>query len=103
MTSYYMGVLLGGAIGGMVPIWFLSWLTSKGMKKVPAHPRIVYSGLVAYVIAIVIGGFGYADGGSWNPGSSWVSYLISLMLVIALRTAALQRKVKTEREDLADG
>ena len=84
-------VLLAGAAGGIPLIYFTSWLLGKTMTRIPVKPRIIYSAIAACVLAVVVGGFGAADGGSWNP-SSWPSYVLATAIVIPIRLYAAKRK-----------
>ena len=83
-----MAVILVEAAGGIIPIWVVSWLVGKvpPFKSMSATLNIVYTGLVAYAVAVVLVGFGEANGGPWNPGYGWITYLVSLVIVVVLRT-----------------
>lgn len=95
-----MALILAGAAGGILLVWLLSWLVGKvpPFKSLSRSLNILYSGVAAYVVAVVLVGFGEADGGPWNPGYWWIAYLISLVIVIVLRTtfAAMRERKKVE-------
>ena len=71
------------ALGGIVLIWVVAWLIGLGLKKLDATKRIIYSSFASYIIAVILSGFGNANGGSWNPYI--VEYALSLGFVIAIR------------------
>lgn len=71
------------AIGGIVPIWFIAWLFSLTLKKLDITKKILYSSFASYIVAIIISGFGNANGGTWNP--MILEYALSLIFVIVIR------------------
>lgn len=83
-----MAVILSGAAGGIIPIWLISWLVGKIplLRSLTRSLNILYSGLVAYAVSVALTGFGAADGGPWDPGYMWIAYLVSLVIVVMLRT-----------------
>lgn len=95
-----MAFILLVAAGGMIPIWLISWLVGKipPLKSLTPSLNILYSGFVAYAASVALAGFGAADGGSWDPGYMWIAYLVSLVMVVVLRTtfAATRERKKVE-------
>ena len=71
-------------IGGVIPVWLLSllfgWLL---LKKAELKTKIYVSVLIAFVVAVIISGFGNANGGQFNP--MFVEYVISAVIVICIR------------------
>ena len=57
-------------------IWFC-------VKKTWWNRKIIYSSLASYVVAIILSGFGNANGGPWNP--MILEYALSLIFVIVIR------------------
>lgn len=55
------------ALGGIAPIWLIAWIF----------------GFASYIVAIIISGFGNANGGPWNP--MIIEYALSLIFVILIR------------------
>ena len=78
------------ALGGIVPICLVAWLIGLGLKKLDATKRIIYSSFASYIIAVILSGFGNANGGSWNPFI--VEYALSLGFVIAIRLGLHSRR-----------
>jgi hypothetical protein len=95
-----MAVILSGAAGGIIPIWVISWLVGKipPLTSLSRPLNILYSGLAAYAVTVALAGFGAADGGPWDPGYMWIAYLVSLVIVVVLRTtfAAMRERRKVE-------
>tara|TARA_B100000700_G_C14457599_1_gene584596 strand:+ start:153 stop:428 length:276 start_codon:yes stop_codon:yes gene_type:complete len=71
-------------IGGVIPIILISLLISRfAFKDLDNNKKVIYSTLVAYLIALIISGFGNANGGPFDP--LFFEYLFSSILVIAIR------------------
>ena len=74
---------LAVAIGGIVPIWLIGSLVGRlFLKNMEAGRKILVSTAIAYVIGLVISGFG-ADDGGFSP--YYGQYFISSLMVIGLR------------------
>ena len=71
------------ALGGIAPIWFIAWIFGFALKKLGGTEKIIYSSLASYVVAIILSGFGNANGGPWNP--MILEYALSLIFVIVIR------------------
>ena len=71
-------------IGGIIPVWLLSllfgWLL---LKNAEPKKKIYVSVCIAFAVAIIISGFGNANGGPFNP--MIVEYVISAVIVICIR------------------
>lgn len=80
-------------IGGIGPVWLLSllfgWLL---LKNTEAKKKIYISVAIAFAVAIIISGFGNANGGPFNP--MIVEYLISAVIVICIRLGIASFKTK---------
>ena len=75
-------LFLAVAIGGIVPIWLIGLLVGRlFFKNMEAGRKILVSTAIAYVIGLVISGFGANDG--FSPLYS--QYFISSLMVIGLR------------------
>ena len=71
-------------IGGVIPIILISLLVSRfAFKDFDNNKKVIYSTLVAYLIALIISGYGNANGGPFNP--FFFEYLFSSILVVAIR------------------
>ena len=71
-------------LGGIFPIWLVAYLLGRFIfKSLAVTQMFAVTTLLAYVVAIVVSGYGSADGGSWNPPIT--SYTISALLVFCLR------------------
>lgn len=85
--------MIYAAIGGIVPIWLLSllfgWLL---LKNAEAKKKIIVSVSIAFAVAIIISGFGNANGGPFNP--MIVEYVISAVIVICIRLGIESFKTK---------
>tara|TARA_B100001093_G_scaffold515189_1_gene590961 strand:- start:1599 stop:1865 length:267 start_codon:yes stop_codon:yes gene_type:complete len=72
------------AVGGMVPIWLVGLLVGRFIfKNMETSKKINYSTLVAYIVAVILSGFGNMDGGAYSP--QFLTYFLSSVLVIAIR------------------
>ena len=76
--------MLYAVIGGVIPVWLLSllfgWLLLKNAKP---KKKIYVSVCIAFAVAIIISGFGNANGGPFNP--MIVEYVISSLFVLFAR------------------
>lgn len=61
-----IGLLLGGTIGVFVLQNILEWAIFKRIADDPVVGKLG-STAAAYVLAVIIYGFGSADGGAWRP------------------------------------
>jgi hypothetical protein len=71
------------ALGGIAPIWLIAWIFGFALKKLDKTKIIIYSSFASYIVAIIISGFGNANGGPWNP--MIIEYALSLIFVILIR------------------
>lgn len=80
-----MEYLLLTGFGGMFPIWLIGALIAKfALKKLDIKPKILLSTLIAYVLALIISGFGASDdSGGFRP--MYVEYFLSSILAIVMR------------------
>lgn len=94
-----MAYLLGSLMGAFLIMGILSRIAmgmlGKPMGDTPT--RIVVSGVGAYALGIILAGWGNADGGPWNPGSSFVFYLIGVVAWIALDFRGLANRQEAAR------
>ena len=81
------------AIGGIGPIWFVAWLFGFALKRLDATKKILYSSLASYIFAIILSGFGNANGGPWNPMVT--EYAISLIFVLLIRNK--KKKIRSKK------
>tara|TARA_B110000208_G_scaffold95487_1_gene119622 strand:+ start:182 stop:466 length:285 start_codon:yes stop_codon:yes gene_type:complete len=87
----YMDVpFLAMAIGGIVPIWLIGLLVGRlFFKNMEAGRKILVSTAIAYVIGLVISGYGANDGFSPSYGPDFISFL--LVLGLRFLTRALRK------------
>jgi hypothetical protein len=87
---------LGSIVGGCILIFLLSalieWAAIKRMTN-DAKLGVFVSVAAATAVAIVLAGFGNADGGPYNPGEMAVPSLISGAIVAAIRFLLRARQV----------
>lgn len=74
--AYVLGSLAGALITTLLVSRLIRWLL-KAMGDSKA--RVIATAALTYVVAIVLAGFGNADGGPWNPGTSWGFYAIGTL------------------------
>lgn len=90
-----MTYLIGAFVGGAIIIYLLSalieWAVVKRVVDVPAA-AITACTVLAMVLAIVLYGFGNADGGPWNPLPGGLAYVIAGAFVCFGRIALRRRK-----------
>lgn len=96
--------LLGSIAGGVLIIYLMSvlleWAFFKRIVDIPELGKAL-SVAFAVIAAVIIAGFGNADGGPWNPGSSLYGYVIGGAIVLALRLWAYRRRAERSEEGLA--
>lgn len=93
-----MASFIGQAVGGILAIYLLSLLVEWALIKRVMDDSVVgcwVSVGVAYALAVLIYGFGNADGGPWNPGRGFYVYAIGAVVVGVLRS---RRRLRDLRE-----
>ena len=88
-------ILIAMVLGGMFAIYFLASLLEWAIFKrvVDTAPvGITLSIITAVALAIVLYGFGNADGGPWNPLPGGVAYIVAGGIVWALKLASYRRR-----------
>lgn len=73
--AYLLGSLAGALITTLLVSRLIRWLL-KAMGDSKA--RVIATAALTYAVAIILQGFGNADGGPWNPGSSWWLYAVGV-------------------------
>jgi hypothetical protein len=101
-----MAYLLGQFVGGLIIIYLLSvfveWALVKRILDTPTV-GIVVSTLAATVLAIILYGFGNADGGPWTPMPGAMIYIVSGAVVTVGRLLSRRRyDEKNARAGAAD-
>jgi hypothetical protein len=99
-----MAVLLGTTVGGLIIIYLLSSLLEWAiMKRVLDSPTqgIPASVAVAVVLAIILYGFGNADGGTWNPLPGGIGYIVAGIMIWLARLFAWRRREAQASEGVA--
>lgn len=98
-----MAVMLGQFTGGLVAMLILSRITMWALKGVGDNPRrIGLAHALAFALAIVLGGFGFADGGAPRFGYAAASYALPALIVLAVDFLALKGR-RSRRGDQAAG
>lgn len=83
-----MAALAGQIFGGTILVFILSWLIDRFSTRemgASVAVRAIGPTIFAVGIAIVLYGFGNANGGPWNPGSGLIAYPIGGLIVSFLR------------------
>lgn len=74
-----MAYLIGGVIGAIIATFILSRIVRWALKFMgDTNNRVLATAAVSYVLAVTLAGFGNANGGPWNPGSSLFLYGIGV-------------------------
>ena len=90
-----MLAIMAVALGGMVSIFLVSLLVGRFIfKNKEIKKKIIYSTLVSYLIAVLLSGFGNANGGPFNP-MFFDEYFISTVMLIALRLLLIKIRERT--------
>lgn len=81
------------AVSGMIPIWLLSLLTGRlFFKDMETSKKINYSTSTAYVLGVILSGFGNMNGGNFSP--FYVEYFLSAIFLILIRQGILKARGK---------
>lgn len=78
--AWMLGAIFGAILAGALFTRLVWWLLGLALKMTDDVPRAVATALISYPLMIVLGGWGNADGGPWNPGPFWVTYLFAVAL-----------------------
>jgi hypothetical protein len=95
-----IGQLVGATILVTLLSLFLEWAIFKRVLDSPAM-GIPAATAAAVALAIILYGFGNADGGPWNPMPGGLAYLVSGFIVAGIRLVGYRRREAT-REGTAD-
>lgn len=75
--AYIVGLFVGALL--FAYLWSRLWrFLVRKFGKVSDPRRLWIAYLLAWGLAVVIGGFGYADGGAWNGGKAFLIYTPAL-------------------------
>lgn len=86
------------ALGGIIPILLIALLVGRiFLKNMETKKKILVSTSIAYVLGLVISGFGNANGGAFAP--LYFEYLLSSVFVICLRFALLGIRGNKQTQD----
>ena len=92
-----MGAAMIVALGGIVPIFLISLLIGRFVfKNKEIKKKVIYSTLIAYLIALLISGFGNANGGPFNP--MIFEYSISTLMLIAFRLLLIKIRTASKKK-----
>ena len=76
--------MVGYYIGGSIAVYLLSLLLGRFFfRKQNEKKKIIYSVALAFIVAVILSGFGAADGGPFNPQVA--TYFISSVIVLIFR------------------
>ena len=76
--------MVGYYIGGSIAVYLLSLLLGRFFfRKQNEKKKIIYSVASAFIVAVILSGFGAADGGPFNPQVA--TYFISSVIVLIFR------------------
>ena len=87
--------MIGMTLGGMIAVYFVATLLEWAIFKrvVDTAPvGITLSVAAAVVLAVILYGFGNADGGPWNPLPGGISYVLGGAVVWALKLWSYRRR-----------
>jgi hypothetical protein len=88
-----MEIIIIAALGGLIPVYLVSLLVGRiFFKNTEMKKKILYSTLISYVVAIIISGFGNANGGPFNP--MYIEYALSAITLIGIRNLYFNIKNK---------
>lgn len=93
---------IGMTIGGMIAVYFLASLLEWAIFKRVANAApvgITLSVVAAVALAVVLYGFGNADGGPWNPLPGGVAYILAGGIVWALKLASYRRRASAAQAE----
>lgn len=96
--AYLIGSIVGGVILMLLLTMLFEWLIGRRVTDTPAH-GIPVGAMIAYAVAVILAGFGNANGGSWNPGAAWLFYAIGAAVAVAILLPGALRRQR-ERSDL---
>ena len=91
---------IGMTLGGMIGVYFIASLLEWALFKrvVDTAPvGITLSVVAAVALAIVVYGFGNADGGPWNPLPGGIAYVVGGAVVWALKLWSYRRRAEASR------
>jgi O-antigen/teichoic acid export membrane protein len=94
---FNLGMIVGAFIATFVLGFLFNWMVYKRLR-ISAQTAVALSSLTAIVVAIVVYGFGNADGGPWSPGDGVVSYVIGGLLSGAVRFVLVRRENPSDVE-----
>lgn len=97
--------LIGMTVGGVLAVFLLSALLEWAIFKrvVDTAPvGIALSVGSAVVLAIILYGFGSADGGPWNPFPGGFAYVVAGLIVLPLRLWSYRRRAEKADDGLAE-
>jgi hypothetical protein len=100
-----MPLLIGMLIGSIIAVYLLSALIEWAfIKRVMDDQTIggLSSTAIAVVVAIIIYGFGNANGGSWNPLPGGIFYIIGGCIVAVIRRWRLRDRPLENEDELRD-
>jgi hypothetical protein len=72
-----MAYVLGSLAGALIAMYLLGRLVRWALKAMgDTEARVFATAALTYVVGIILMGFGNANDGPWNPGSSWFFYAV---------------------------
>ena len=87
-------LILGMALGGMIPVYLISKLLDWGVfRRFIGMQEVAIVASVVFAVMLSVGLYGFVRtiGGAWNPGWGTIAYLISGVIVLVLRLRRLIR------------
>ena len=94
-----MGYLVGQLVGGLVIIAVITRGLLWAFRNHRSPATIIGIHVGAWVLAILLYGWGNANGGPWSPGYAWLTYGVPavLLCVLALYGESRRNKKPTPR------
>ena len=93
MSAYWIGAIIGALIFGYLWSRLWLWVVKKFVAEDPTRTFIAYG--LAWAIAVVLGSFGFSDGGplAWERSLLIYTPALALWLVVDL----LARRARAKR------
>jgi len=90
-----MYLVAGFILGGIIAIFLLSKLVGViAFRKVASPKKQIFSVCIAFVLATILAGYGFADGGPPTFSEAGIQYGIASIILLAIQLAEFYIKKK---------
>ena len=96
---------IGQIVGGIIITYLLGMLADWAIFKRTSMSRsvgIIASSVLAVLVAVVLYGFGNANGGPWNPGNGPIAYGLGGAISGVIRWWRANAKGELDEGELAE-